>query len=150
MKNYPVKLALMALFALAAVQASGGQAQSQPQPKAEAQSQQPQSQQPESQQPQSQQPQSQQPTEPPPHVDQEPNPDDRALEDTIKKDLGQDAHMAYSRVTVHVTDAFVELDGVVLTSTAKEQAAKIAAEHAGGRKVRNKLKVNPNTHPSGA
>jgi osmotically-inducible protein OsmY len=138
MKNYPVKLALLALFALAAVQASGGQAQSQPQPqsqpKAEAQYQQPQA----------------QPTEPPPHVDQEPNPADRALEDTIKKDLGQDAHMAYSRVTVHVTDTEVELDGVVLTSTAKEQAAKIATEHAGGRKVKNKLKINPNTHPSGA
>jgi osmotically-inducible protein OsmY len=136
MKNYPVKLALLALFALAAVQASGGQAQSQsqPPPKAEAQYQQPQA----------------QPTEPPPHVDQEPNPADRALEDTIKKDLGQDAHMAYSHVTVHVTDAIVELDGVVLTSTAKDQAAKIAAEHAGGRKIKNKLKVNPNTHPSGA
>jgi len=134
MKNYPVKLALLALFALAAVQASGGQAQPQPQPKAEAQYQQPQA----------------QPTEPPPHVDQEPNPADRALEDTIKKDLSQDAHMAYSRVTVHVTDAEVELDGVVLTSTAKEQAAKIATEHAGGRKVKNKLKINPNTHPSGA
>jgi hypothetical protein len=66
MKNYPVKLALLALFALAAVQASGGQAQSQsqPQPKAEAQYQQPQA----------------QPTEPPPHVDHEPNPADRALE----------------------------------------------------------------------
>jgi osmotically-inducible protein OsmY len=57
--------------------------------------------------------------------------------------------MAYSRVTVHVTDTEVELDGVVLTSTAKEQAAKIATEHAGGRKVKNKLKINPNTHPSG-
>lgn len=134
MKNYPVKLALLALFALAAVQASGGQAQPQSQPKAEDQSQQPQA----------------QPTEPPPHVDHEPNPADRALEDTIKKDLSQDAHMAYSRVTVHVTDTAVELDGVVLTSTAKDQAAKIAAEHAGGRKIKNKLKINPNTHPSGA
>ena len=129
MKNYPVKLALLALFALVAIQASSGQAQPQSQ---------------------DQQPQTQ-PAEAPPHVDHEPNPADRALEDTIKKDLGQDAHMAYSRVTVHVTDAVVELDGVVLTSTAKEQAAKIAAEHAGGRKVKNKLKVNPNTHPpSGA
>ncbi len=35
MKNFPVKLALLALFALAAVQASGGQAQPQSQPKAE-------------------------------------------------------------------------------------------------------------------
>jgi len=134
MKNFPVKLALLALFALAAVQASGGQTQPQSQPKAEDQSQQPQT----------------QPTEPPPHVDHEPNPADRALEDTIKKDLNQDAHMAYSRVTVHVTDTAVELDGVVLTSTAKDQAEKIAAEHAGGRKIKNKLKINPNTHPSGA
>jgi len=136
MKNYPVKLALLALFALAALQAISQQPQSQP--PAEAQFQQAQYQQPQAQ-----------PTEPPPHVDQEPKPADRALEDEIKKDLSTDAHMAYSRITVHVTDAEVELDGVVATSTAKDQAAKIATEHAGGRKVRNKLKINPNTHPSG-
>ena len=146
MKNYPLKLALLALFALAVVQASGAQSQPQPQSQPQA-SQQPQAQ-PPAEQAQSQQPQAQS-TEAPPHVDAEPNPEDRTLEDSIKKDLTQDAHMAYSRVTVHVTDTAVELDGVVATATAKDQAAKIAGEHAGSRKIKNKLKINPNTHPSG-
>ena len=87
--------------------------------------------------------------EKPPHVDAEPSPADRDLERSIKDALGQDPHMAYSRVSVHVTDKQVLLDGVVLTGTAKKQAAKIATEHAAGRKVTNRLKVNPNTHPAG-
>ena len=83
----------------------------------------------------------------PPHVDAEPDPQARNLEKTIKDALKQDPHMAYSRVTVHVTDSEVMLSGVVLTNTAKDQAAQIATDHAGGRKVNNKIKVNPNTHP---
>jgi osmotically-inducible protein OsmY len=85
--------------------------------------------------------------EKPPHVDAEPSPADRDLERTIKDALGQDPHMAYSRVSVHVTGKEVVLTGVVLTGTAKGQAAQIASEHAAGRKVTNKLKVNANTHP---
>ena len=85
--------------------------------------------------------------EKPPHVDAEPSPADRDLERTIKDALGQDPHMAYSRVAVRVTDKQVVLDGVVMTRTAKSKAAEIATEHAAGRKVTNKLKVNPNTHP---
>jgi osmotically-inducible protein OsmY len=85
--------------------------------------------------------------EKPPHVDAEPSPADRDLERTIKDALGQDPHMAYSRVSVHVTDKEVVLTGVVLTGTAKGQAAQIASEHAAGRKVTNRLKVNANTHP---
>jgi osmotically-inducible protein OsmY len=104
----------------------------------------------------SQQPQSQNPPasnqfqehQPPPHVDAEPNPEDRTLEQSIKDDLGKDEHMAYSNVTVHVTDTEIMLTGTVHTSTAKSQAAKIAGEHAGGRKVENHIKVNPNTHPT--
>lgn len=86
-------------------------------------------------------------TEKPPHVDAEPSLADRDLERTIKDALGQDPHMAYSRVKVHVSDKEVVLDGVVLTGTAKKQAAQIATEHAAGRKVTNRLKVNSNTHP---
>lgn len=84
---------------------------------------------------------------PPPHVDAEPNPEDRTLEQSIKDDLGKDPHMAYSSVAVHVTDTEIMLTGTVHTSTAKEQAAKIAGEHAGNRKIENHIKVNPNTHP---
>ena len=85
--------------------------------------------------------------EKPPHVDQEPNPDDRALEKTIMGDLQKDPHMAYARVSVHVTDTEVVLSGVVLTQTAKKQAAKIASDHAGGRKIKNSIKINSNTNP---
>ena len=85
--------------------------------------------------------------EKPPRVDAEPSPSDRNIESTIKDALGQDPHMAYSRVSVHVTHKEVVLTGVVLTGTAKSQAAQIATEHAAGRKVTNRLKVNRNTHP---
>jgi osmotically-inducible protein OsmY len=91
--------------------------------------------------------QAQQPAQEPPHVSSQPNPDARELEGTIKSALGQDPHMAFSRVSVHVTDTEVVLTGVVLTATAKDQAAQIATDHSGGRKVTNKIKVNPNLHP---
>jgi osmotically-inducible protein OsmY len=91
--------------------------------------------------------QAQQPAEKPPHVDVEPNPEDRKLEHTIQGALQQDPHMAYSKVRVHVTDQEIVLIGTVLTGTAKDQAAQIATEHAGGRKVTNKIRVNPNVHP---
>jgi len=102
------------------------------------------------QQPQTQPSQDQnqpQEAEKPPHVDQEPNPDDRALEKTIMGDLQKDPHMAYSNVSVHVTDTEVVLHGTVLTETAKKQAAKIAGDHAGNRKINNMIKVNTSTHP---
>lgn len=86
--------------------------------------------------------------EKPPHVDQEPHPSARQLEHTIMDAIKQNPHMAYSRVRVHVTDAEILLSGVVLTEEAKSQAEQIATEHAGGRKVTNHLKVNPNIHPA--
>lgn len=84
----------------------------------------------------------------PPHVDQEPHPSDRQLEHTIMNALKHDPHMVYSSVRVHVTDSEVLLTGTVLTNEAKSQAEQIASEHAGGRKVTNHLKVNPNIHPA--
>lgn len=95
----------------------------------------------------SSQDQAQQPAENPPHVDQQTNPDDRKLESAIKGQFRQDPHMAYSMVRVHVTDNEVLLTGTVLTDTAKDQAAQIATEHAGGRKITNHIRVNPNIHP---
>ena len=86
-------------------------------------------------------------TEQPPHVDAEPNPADRQLENTIMEDLKQDPHMAYSSVSVHVTYKEVLLTGTVMTKTAKSQAAQIASEHAAKRKITNRIKVNSNTHP---
>lgn len=67
--------------------------------------------------------------------------DDSVLEQVIKSDLGKDPRMAYSNVTVNVTDTEIMLTGTVKTSTAKDQAAKIAAQNAGDRKIENQIKV---------
>jgi osmotically-inducible protein OsmY len=91
--------------------------------------------------------QAQQPQEAPPHVDAQTNPEDRKAENAIQDALKQDPHMAYARVQVQATDTEVILTGVVLTATAKDQAEKIAGENAGGRKITNKIRVNPNVHP---
>jgi len=103
-------------------------------------------QQPSTQQNPPAQDQAQQPTQPPPHVDVEPSPADRKLEQAISGELQKDPHMAFSRVRVHVTDQEVVLVGTVLTAAAKDQAEQIASQHAEGRKVTNKIRVNPNVH----
>lgn len=89
----------------------------------------------------------QQPAEKPPHVDEESNPEGRKVEQAIKADLQQDPHMAYSQVSVLATDKEIVLSGTVLTATAKQNAEDIAQKHAGGRKVTNRIRVNPSTHP---
>jgi osmotically-inducible protein OsmY len=129
MKRTLHTLALLTVFgvAFAGVQAAGQQSPSQQNPPA--------------------QDQAQQPAENPPHVDAQTNPEDRKVEQSIQGALGQDPHMAYSRVQVRATDTEVVLTGVVLTATAKDQAEKIATDQAGGRKVTNKIRVNPNVHP---
>ena len=67
----------------------------------------------------------------------------RAIEDAYR----QETLMHDSRVSVHVKSKEIWLRGVVLTHEAELLAVKIAKEHAGGRKVVDHLKVNPNTHP---
>ena len=127
MRQYPVKLATLAVLILSFAvlrAANGQQAQNPPA-----------------------QDQGQQQTQPPPHVDAEPNPEARQLERTITDALQKDPHMAYSRVRVQATDSEIILSGTVLTATAKDQAEQIATQHAGGRKVTNRIKVNPNVHP---
>jgi osmotically-inducible protein OsmY len=94
--------------------------------------------------------QAQQPAEKAPHVDQQTNPDDRKMESAIRSEFKQDPHAAYSNVRVHVTDNDVMLTGTVMTQTAKDQAAQVAGEHAGGRTITNHIKVNkvnPKTAP---
>jgi osmotically-inducible protein OsmY len=83
----------------------------------------------------------------PPHVDEQTNPESRAVEKSITDALNQDPHMAFSNVSVHTSADEIILTGTVLTSTAKDQAEKIATDHAGGKKVNNKIRVNPNIHP---
>ena len=76
-----------------------------------------------------------------------PIPDDRRMEKSIKVVFGKDEHMAYSNVSVHVTDTEIMLTGTVQTAATKNRAEKIATEHAGSRKIENQIKINPNTHP---
>ena len=125
MRTDPVKLAILAILTLSlAVALAAGQ---QPQPQIS--------------------PAQGQAQENPPHVDQQTNPEGRAVEKSITDALRQDPHMAYSKVSVHASGDEIILTGTVLTSTAKDQAEKIATEHAGGKKVTNKIRVNPNLHP---
>lgn len=128
MRQYRVKLALLATLALALTVALAGGQQAQPQNSLT-------------------QDQAQQQAEKPPHVDVEPDPESRKLEKTITDAYAQEPHMAYSDVSVHATDKDITLTGTVLTATAKNQAAQIATEHAAGRKINNKIRVNPNIHP---
>ena len=68
---------------------------------------------------------------------------ERAIEDAYR----QEPKMHYSRVSVHVTSKEIWLRGVVLSNEAEKLAVKIARDHAAGRKIVDRLKVNPNTHP---
>ena len=125
MRPYSVKLAMLAILTLfLAVALAAGQ---QPQPQNS--------------------PAQGQAQENPPHVDQQTNPEARAVEKSIRDALNQDPHMAFSNVSVHTSGGEIILTGSVLTSAAKDQAEKIATEHAGGTKVTNKIRVNPNIHP---
>ena len=86
-------------------------------------------------------------TENPPHVDEDTYPEGRQVEKTIESAMHQDPHLNYAKVSVHATQTEITLTGTVLTQTAKDTAERIAQENAGGRKVNNKLRVNPNTNP---
>jgi len=74
-------------------------------------------------------------------------PSARSIERAIEDAYRQQPQMHYSRVSVHVTSKEVWLRGVVLTDEAEKLAVQIARDHAAGRKIVDRLKVNPNTHP---
>jgi osmotically-inducible protein OsmY len=80
-------------------------------------------------------------------VDEDTYPEGRQVEKTIESAMHQDPHLNYAKVSVHATQTEITLTGTVLTQTAKDTAERIAQENAGGRKVNNKLRVNPNTNP---
>jgi osmotically-inducible protein OsmY len=77
----------------------------------------------------------------------QPNPDARQVEKNIQSAFNQDPNHAFRRVRVQNTDSAIILSGVVTTADAKQQAEQIANQYAGGKKVRNQIKVNPNVHP---
>ena len=74
-------------------------------------------------------------------------PSAKSIERAIEDAYLQEPAMHYSRVTVQVKSHEIWLRGVVLSHEAEKMAVKIAREHAGGRKIVDHLKINPNTHP---
>ena len=62
-------------------------------------------------------------------------------------DLKQDPHIAYSRVSVHVTYKEVLLTGTVLTQTAKEPGCSDCLGARRQAEITDRIKVNSNTHP---
>ena len=67
--------------------------------------------------------------------------DTSSLQSSIQSAIQQDPSLANSNVDVKVTEKNVELSGTVPSDDAKKAAERIAKSNAGGRKVKDKLKV---------
>ncbi len=67
------------------------------------------------------------------------------LENTIESAIKQDPNLASSEVKVKVTEKKVELSGNVSSKDQKKAAEKIAKDNAGGRKVKDHIKVANNS-----
>jgi len=67
--------------------------------------------------------------------------DTSSLQSSIQSAIQQDPSLANSNVDVKVTEKQVELSGTVPSDDAKKAAERIAKSNAGGRKVKDKLKV---------
>jgi hypothetical protein len=65
----------------------------------------------------------------------------------IQSAFNQDPNHSFRRVRVSNTEAEIILSGTVTTADLKSQAEQIANQYAGGKKVTNHIKVNPNEHP---
>jgi hypothetical protein len=66
------------------------------------------------------------------------------VENSIETAIKQDPNLASSDVKVKVTDKKVELSGNVSSNDQKKAAEKIAKDNAGGRKVKDHIKVASN------
>lgn len=67
------------------------------------------------------------------------------VENSIETAIKQDPNLASSDVKVKVTDKKVELSGNVSSNDQKKAAEKLAKDNAGGRKVKNHIKVASNS-----
>ncbi|HET7871741.1 MAG TPA: BON domain-containing protein [Terriglobales bacterium] len=63
----------------------------------------------------------------------------------IQEEFKQDP--AFSKVTVNSDAKQITLHGTVTSKADHDKAQQIAEQHASGRKVVNKIKVNKNTNP---
>jgi hypothetical protein len=72
------------------------------------------------------------------------------LQNSIETAIKQDPNLASSNVQVKVTDKNIELSGDVSSKDQKKAAEKIAKDNAGGRKVKDHIKVasNSNNNPN--
>ena len=72
----------------------------------------------------------------------------------IQSALAKNPNLANADINVQMTDKSVVLDGIVSSQDQKQLAEQIAKQGAGGKKVKNNLKVNthrsqPNSGPGG-
>lgn len=73
--------------------------------------------------------------------------DDKGVRKSILTDLNN-SHDTAHRVNVKVTHDEVLLTGTLWSEEAKQQAEKMASDHAAGRKVTNKISVRPPHRPN--
>jgi len=73
--------------------------------------------------------------------------DDKGVRKSILTDLNN-SHDTAHRVNVKVTHDEVLLTGTLWSQEAKDQAEKMASDHAAGRKVTNKISVRPPHRPN--
>jgi osmotically-inducible protein OsmY len=64
---------------------------------------------------------------------------------TITAALRQDPSLG--KVTVHADAQTITLSGTVTDKDSRDKAQQIAEQNAGGRKINNKIRINPNVHP---
>jgi osmotically-inducible protein OsmY len=75
------------------------------------------------------------------------NPTASKIAREIKTALSQDPHVANSKVGVQASGDEIILTGTVASAEVKDEAEQIATQHANGKKITNRIKVNPNVHP---
>ena len=71
------------------------------------------------------------------------------VQNSIESAIKQDPNLASSNVQVKVTDKKIELSGDVSSKDQKKAAEKIAKDNAGGRKIKDHIKVASNSTNQG-
>ena len=66
---------------------------------------------------------------------------------SIQSTFNQDPNHSFRNVRVQETESEIILSGTVTTADLKSQAEQIANQSAGGKKITNRIRVNPNVHP---
>src|SRR5262249_47565714 len=75
------------------------------------------------------------------------NPSASKVAREIKAALSHDPHVANAKVGVQASGDEIILSGTVASTEVKNEAEQIATQHANGKKITNRIRVNPNVHP---